>query len=79
MRAAGGPLPCMRRFVPPSASPSPAPLPPLHCPPPEPGTEPRGLYNCVIFLLHDRGGQGRVTLEEAMKLTYLRVGKARRC
>jgi calmodulin len=39
------------------------------------GTEPRGLYNVVLFLLHDRGSAGRVTLEEAMKITYLRVGK----
>lgn len=41
------------------------------------GTEPRGLYNVVLFLLHDRGGRGRVALEEAMKITYLRVGKVR--
>lgn len=41
------------------------------------GTEPRGLYNVVLFLLHDRGSTGRVTLEEAMKITYLRVGKVR--
>lgn len=40
------------------------------------GTEPRGLYNVVLFLLHDRAGAGRITLEEAMKITYLRVGKA---
>ena len=52
-----------------------------HCPlqllplPPPAGTEPRGLYNVVLFLLHDRGGRGWVTLEEAMTITYLRVGK----
>lgn len=39
------------------------------------GTEPWGLYNVVLFLLHDRSGSGRVSLEEAMKITYLRVGK----
>lgn len=39
------------------------------------GTEPWGLYNVVLFLLHDRGGSGRVSLEEAMKITFLRVGK----
>lgn len=42
------------------------------------GTEPRGLYNVVLFLLHDRGCSGRVTLEEVMKITYLRVGKVGR-
>lgn len=43
------------------------------------GTEPRGLYNVVLFLLHAKpcaaGGGHRVALEEAMKITYLRVGK----
>lgn len=43
------------------------------------GTEPRGLYNVVLFLLHAKpspaGSGHRVALEEAMKITYLRVGK----
>ncbi|PSC72095.1 outer dynein arm-docking complex subunit 3 isoform B [Micractinium conductrix] len=43
------------------------------------GTEPRGLYNVVLFLLHAKecgvGGEQRMALEEAMKITYLRVGK----
>ncbi|KAL4452233.1 hypothetical protein ABPG75_007895 [Micractinium tetrahymenae] len=43
------------------------------------GTEPRGLYNVVLFLLHAKpcptGGGHQVALEEAMKITYLRVGK----
>ena len=62
-----------------SAHSPPCPSRPARCAPA--GTEPRGLYNVVLFLLHDRGGKGRVTLEEAMKITYLRVGKvgAARC
>ena len=54
----------------------------IHPTPPTPaGTEPRGLYNVVLFLLHAKecgvGGEQRMALEEAMKITYLRVGKVR--
>ena len=43
------------------------------------GTEPRQLFNVVQFVIHDVGCTGRVTLEEAMKLTYLRFGRVREC
>ncbi|GAB4819032.1 hypothetical protein N2152v2_006078 [Parachlorella kessleri] len=39
------------------------------------GTEPRQLFNVVQFVIHDLGNSGKVTLEEAMKLTYLRFGR----
>ena len=29
----------------------------------------------ALFLLHDAACSGRVTLEDAMRITYLRVGK----
>lgn len=41
------------------------------------GTEPRQLFNVVQFVIHDLGNTGKVTLEEAMKLTYLRFGRVR--
>lgn len=39
------------------------------------GTEPKQLFNVVQFIIHDVGNTGKVTLEEAMKLTYLRFGR----
>jgi len=50
-------------------------MPPACAPESPTGTEPWGLYNVVLFLLHDRSGSGWVSLEDAMKITYLRVGK----
>lgn len=44
-------------------------------PSPAAGTEPRQLFNVVQFAIHDLGNSGKVTLEEAMKLTYLRFGR----
>lgn len=41
------------------------------------GTEPRQLFNVVQFIIHDKENVGRVSLEEAMKITYLRVGRVR--
>ena len=42
------------------------------------GTEPRQLFNVVQFVIHDREGVGRVSLEEALRIIYLRVGRVRR-
>eukprot|EP00887_Chlorella_sp_A99_P002147 scaffold21.g2147.t1 len=39
------------------------------------GTEPRQLFNVVQFIIHDKEAAGRVSLEEAMAMTYLRVGR----
>lgn len=40
------------------------------------GYEPRGLFNVVEFIMNDKHGQGWITLEEAMQITYLRYGRA---
>jgi calmodulin len=40
------------------------------------GTEPRGLFNVVEFVMHDREGRGSISLEEAMQIMYLRHGRA---
>jgi calmodulin len=40
------------------------------------GTEPRGLHDVVAFAMADVEGKGRVSLEAAMEMTYLRVGRA---
>jgi len=40
------------------------------------GTEPRGLHDVVAFAMADAEGRGRVSLEAAMEMTYLRVGRA---
>jgi Ca2+-binding EF-hand superfamily protein len=39
-------------------------------------TEPRGLHDVVAFAMADSEGKGRVSLEAAMEMTYLRVGRA---
>ncbi|KAI8473767.1 MAG: outer dynein arm-docking complex subunit 3 [Monoraphidium minutum] len=40
------------------------------------GTEPRGLFNVIEFVMHDREGAGAISLEEAMQIMYLRHGRA---
>lgn len=40
------------------------------------GTEPRGLFNVIEFVMHDRDGAGAISLEEAMQIMYLRHGRA---
>lgn len=40
------------------------------------GTEPRGLHDVIAFAMADTEGKGRVSLEAAMEMTYLRVGRA---
>lgn len=40
------------------------------------GTEPRGLFNVVEFVMRDREGLGAISLEAAMEITYLRHGRA---
>jgi calmodulin len=40
------------------------------------GTEPRGLHDVIAFAMADSEGKGRVSLEAAMEMTYLRVGRA---
>jgi Ca2+-binding EF-hand superfamily protein len=40
------------------------------------GTEPRGLHDVAAFAMADGEGKGRVSLEAAMEMTYLRVGRA---
>ncbi|KAF8055671.1 CMD1 [Scenedesmus sp. PABB004] len=40
------------------------------------GTEPRGLFNVVEFVMHDRAGAGAISLEEALRIMYLRYGRA---
>lgn len=40
------------------------------------GTEPRGLFNVIEFVMHDREGCGAISLEEAMQIMYLRHGRA---
>jgi calmodulin len=39
------------------------------------GFEPRTLFNVVQFVMNDREGIGRVSLEEAMQILYLRYGR----
>lgn len=36
------------------------------------GVEPRGLYNLIEFIIYDQELKGYITLEEVMKITYLR-------
>lgn len=40
------------------------------------GTEPRGLFNVIEFVMHDREGAGAISLEAAMEIMYLRHGRA---
>eukprot|EP00877_Chromochloris_zofingiensis_P013655 jgi/Chrzof1/8543/Cz03g15030.t1 len=40
------------------------------------GYEPRGLFNVVEFVMNDKEGTGRISLEEAMQIMYLRHGRA---
>lgn len=39
------------------------------------GFEPRTLFNVVQFVMNDREGLGRISLEEAMQILYLRYGR----
>lgn len=39
------------------------------------GSEPRGLFNVVQFIINDREMRNRVSLEEAMQIMYLRYGR----
>ena len=39
------------------------------------GSEPRGFFNVVQFIMNDREGLSRVSLEEAMQILYLRFGR----
>ena len=41
------------------------------------GLEPCRLFNAVQFMMYDRGGTGRVSLDEAMRMLYARYGKER--
>jgi len=40
------------------------------------GTEPRGLFNVIEFVMRDREGRGEISLEEAMQILYQRHGRA---
>lgn len=39
------------------------------------GFEPRRMFNVVEFLMNDKNGNGRVSVEEAMQILFLRYGR----
>ena len=39
------------------------------------GSEPRGLFNVIHFIMNDREKRSQVSLEEAMQIMYLRYGR----
>lgn len=40
-----------------------------------PGYEPRRLYNVTEFLMNDKDGSGKVSVEEVMQILFLRYGR----
>jgi calmodulin len=39
------------------------------------GYEPRRLYNVTEFLMNDKDGSGKVSVEEVMQILFLRYGR----
>ena len=39
------------------------------------GYEPRRLYNVAEFLMNDKDGSGKVSVEEVMQILFLRYGR----
>ena len=39
------------------------------------GSEPRGLFNVIHFIMNDREKRSQLSLEEAMQIMYLRYGR----